>query len=91
MLAVMLTQGCGGDGSPDRPTFDDTAASTQVSRDVVNVVSHNYADAGTYTLTVTGQYTVTSFTAADRLAVWFAFSGQGTAAVGPSEPTYALP
>ena len=88
LLAVALT-GCGGGGSDDQATFDDSAASTQVSRDGVYPVSTNYPSVGTYTVTLTGDYKVTGFDQPDQLAVWFSYSGHGTI-VGEAQPNYAI-
>lgn len=88
LLAVALA-GCGGGGSDDRPAFDDTAASTQISRNGVYPISRIYTTAGTYTVTVSGQYAVTNTSGLDQLAVWFSYSGQGTM-TGTAQPTYTI-
>lgn len=88
MVAVVFMQGCGGGGSAG-PATDDTAASTSVSPIAIFPISHDYTVAGTYELTLTGQYKVTSISGPDQLEVWFTFSGEG-ATSGAAEPTYAL-
>ena len=93
VAATLQLWACGGGGeSPPqdtRPNFDDTAVSTTVSNAAVYPVSHIYAVGGTYTLTVTGTYTLSQFVNPDTLRVWFSFSGQGTA-TGAGYPTYVL-
>lgn len=89
LLAVLLS-GCGGGGS-DSPAieFTDTAPTMQVSRVYAAPISRDYPQAGTYTLTVIGTYAVTSFVGADKLSVFFSFSGRGQM-VGEGYPTYAI-
>ena len=90
LLAVALSAcGGGGDDKPDRPTFIETVASADISSSASYPIQHNYAAAGTYTLTLTGQYKVTSFSGPDRLAVWFSPSGQGTISAG-AQPNYSV-
>lgn len=86
--ALAALQGCGG-GKDNRPTWDDTAASFTASSVASRPISRNYDGAGTYTITVSGTYTVTSVAAPDRLGVFFSMSGQGTLQ-GQSQPTYSL-
>ena len=88
-VTAMLLTACGGGGSDDRPTTNDTAASTAISSNGTYPVSHTYTTAGTYTLTVSGQYATTQVTGPDALRVFFSFSGQGTVS-GDSGPTYAV-
>ena len=53
-------------------------------------IVYNFDSAGVYVLTVTGQFTVTQFTAPDSLGVWFDYSGQGLYTSGSAEPQYAV-
>jgi hypothetical protein len=84
MLAALV--GCGGDGSePPVKAFDETAASTAISHFQAQPIRHDFTEAGTYTLTLTGNYAGPS----DTLQVWFSFSGQGTTE-GNATPSYTV-
>lgn len=86
-LSIALL-GCGGGGSDD-PGTNDSAASVAVSRAMAIPLSHTYTSAGTYTVTVSGQYAVTTFFGPDSLQVSTSYSGQGSISGNPY-PTYTL-
>jgi hypothetical protein len=54
-----------------------------------NVLVRSLPAAGWYEIAVSGRYVVTSFTSADRLAVWYAYSGGGVS-YGDGNPEYAI-
>lgn len=84
VLVVAMLVGCGGDDSP-RAVFDETAASTAITHEQAQPIRHDFTEAGTYTLTLTGAYAGQP----DTLQLWFSFSGQGTLS-GNAEPAYAV-
>ena len=91
LLALVLA-GCGGGGDdpPDnRPSFTEAVTSADISSSATYPITHHYATAGTYTLTVTGQFTVGRYSVPDRLAVWYSYGGHGTVS-GTSQPNYAV-
>lgn len=83
-LVLAIVTGCGGSDSP-RAQFDETASTTAISSQQAQPITHTFAEAGTYTLTLKGTYTGP----ADVLQVWWSFSGQGTTD-GNAEPSYTV-
>lgn len=90
LIAALALVGCGGGGSDNsQPGTNDSAASVSVSPAAVIPISHDYATAGTYTITVTGQYAVTTFYGPDAMQVSLSYSGAGTV-TGDAYPTYVV-
>jgi hypothetical protein len=88
--AILATLAACGGSSGDEGESDarDVAPSFVVSTQQAAPIVHTFTEAGTYELTLTGDYAPTSSTL-DSLDVWFSFSGQGSV-TGNGQPTYTV-
>lgn len=89
VLALALLTACGGSGN-DGPWTKDVAGDFTVSNYQGTPLVRNFDSAGTYTLTLTGNYAPDAPYRADSLDVWYSFSGQGNITSGNDEPSYAV-
>jgi len=85
LAAVATLTACGGSSGDEDPGTNDVAATYVVTTQQAAPIAHTFTEAGTYTLTVTGDYAPAAG-ASDTLNVWFSFSGQGSIASGNAEP-----
>lgn len=91
LLTLSALTGCGGsDGGNDDPGTNDTAPTFAVNSQRAEPITHVFNAAGTYTLTLKGDYAPTAPAAADSLDVWFSFSGQGSIDSGNDQPVYTV-
>jgi len=89
LLTLSALTGCGGSGDGD-PGTNDTAPAFTVNSQQSQPITHIFAAAGTYTLTLKGDYAPTAPASNDTLDVWFSFSGQGSIDSGSDEPIYTV-
>jgi hypothetical protein len=88
LLTLSALTGCGGDSGD--PGTNDTAPTFTVTSEQAQPITHVFTAAGTYTLTLKGDYAPTAPVSADLLDVWFSFSGQGSIVSGNDEPAYPI-
>ncbi len=92
LAACAVLAGCGGDdGAPEaKATYDDAVATVAVSPLMETPITRQLTQAGTYTLTLTGDYRTAQLPAgADGVGVWFSYSGQGSIS-GDAQPVYQV-
>jgi len=83
---------CGGGGDDEQPGKTEAAANDPKPMRLCAApeIRHLFPTTGSYTMTLTGTYTVTKLNEPDNLSVFFSFSGQGTHVSGDSYPVYPI-
>jgi hypothetical protein len=84
IAAVSALAACGGSGGNEDPGVNDTAPTYTVTTIQSTPITHDFTQAGTYVLTVSGDFATTTDTG--PVNVWFSFGGQGSIKSGDAEP-----
>lgn len=94
VAAALLLAGCGKDDETARAPIIEVKAGDQVIQmaqgSEVRPITHDFPKAGRYTLTMTGQLQVSSFTDPADALVSFDYSGGGFVTAGAAQQTYHI-